>query len=356
MINQDSISHVARALGDIDPLYTDPTYAMSSRFGAQVAPPALLYGVAWGSWDLRRGLQVPGVTAMHAGDSWHYLRPALAGDTLTATKTTVRCDPAQSRTGAPRLFQTDRIDIRNQRDEIVAVQQMSTIRVERHSAVKGDEPPRQEKAKYSAAELDELDAEVLVESPRGGDTRYWEDVEVGDRLEPIVKGPLTQADMLAWIQAVGSAHVRSGRFWVECRRETPELTLVDDQGVPQPVERMHWDESSAAGTGVLTAFDYGAQRAGYATYAATRWAGDDGWLAALDVQYRGMVFYGDILRISGEVVDRWRGTQSGVGYVTIRIAAVTNRFPDVMPGTITVALPSRTTGPLPLYLDASTER
>ena len=252
LVNQDSIAHVARALGDRNPLYADPAHARSSRYGALIAPPALLYGVAWGSWDLRRGLQIPGVTALHAGDSWRYLRPVLDGDTLTATKTTTGCDLTTSRGGAPRVLQTDRIDIRNQRRELVAVQEMSTIRVERVGDGTSAAASGAQKAKYSAGELDALDAEVLSETPRGATTRYWEDVAVGDQLDPVVRGPLALADVMAWVQAVGSAHVRSGRFWVECRRESPQLSYVDDCGVPQQLERMHWDEAAAAGSGVPT--------------------------------------------------------------------------------------------------------
>ena len=54
-VNQDSIEHVARAIGDGKPMWMDPAYGRRSRFGKMIAPPALLYANAWGSWDLRRG-------------------------------------------------------------------------------------------------------------------------------------------------------------------------------------------------------------------------------------------------------------------------------------------------------------
>ena len=69
-VNQDSIEHLARAIGDANPLWMNPEYARSSRYGKMIAPPALLYAAAWGSWDLRRGQGLPGVHGLHAGDRW----------------------------------------------------------------------------------------------------------------------------------------------------------------------------------------------------------------------------------------------------------------------------------------------
>ncbi|MDH6293308.1 FAS1-like dehydratase domain-containing protein [Rhodococcus opacus] len=361
-VSQDAILHMARALGDANPLYFDREYAASTHYGTMVAPHALLYGVAWGSWDLRAGNQLPGVTALHSGDSWTYLRPVLEGDTLSATKTMARCDPARSRQGAQRIFQTDRIEIRNQRGEVVAVQNMSTIRVEKatggnqKTSADDGKTEASEAPNYSEEAIATLDREVLAENPRGSAPRYWEDVMVGDQMDPVVKGPFMLADLMSWVQAVGSPHVRSGRHWITCRQDTPSLSYIDKQGVPQQHERIHWSDDAAASFGAPAAFDYGAQRAGYASYAATRWAGDDGWLAALDVQYRGMVYNGDILRITGSVSAKWRGEVTGNGYVDIRISGRTNRGSEVMPGSITCALPSKDTGGVVFPADVSVDR
>ena len=78
-VNRDSINHVARAIGDDNPLWNDPEHARQSRYGKLVAPPALLYAAAWGSWDLRRGQGLPGVHGLHSSDRWIYYRPLLEG-------------------------------------------------------------------------------------------------------------------------------------------------------------------------------------------------------------------------------------------------------------------------------------
>jgi acyl dehydratase len=344
--NPDSIAHVARGLGDANPLYLDPGYASRSRYGALVAPPAWLYGVAWGSWDLRRGQYVPGLTALHSGDHWQFVRPVLDGDCIRASKALLRLAPLGQADGAPRLLQSEQIRFVNQREELVAVQVMSTIRVARAGFGPAGRYVGAVKASYSADQIAAIDAGLLREAPRGAQSRYWEDVAVGDPLAPVVKGPLTATDMIAWIQAIGSPHVRTGRHWRDCREQYLGVSAPDAHGIPQPLERVHWDEGHARAEGGLpSAFDYGAQRGGYATYFATLWAGDDGWVCDLDVQYRGMVFYGDVFWITGEVTGTWRGVR-GTGFVRAAIKAVNDRGENVMPGTVTFALPSRQTGPV----------
>ena len=61
-VNEDNIRRVARGIGDNNPLYIDREHAKKSRYGKLVAPLALYYGVAWGSWDMRKGQGLPGGT------------------------------------------------------------------------------------------------------------------------------------------------------------------------------------------------------------------------------------------------------------------------------------------------------
>ena len=352
-VNIDSVSHVARAIGDDNPLFTDPEYAKASRFGRLVAPPALFYAVAWGSWDLRHGQGLPGVHGLHSGDSWRFIRPVLDGDEIRATKTLIRIDPMEGRmAGNKTMIQADEIRFYNQRDELVAIQIMPIIRVEREESKKRGKNSGRKKMTYTADEIAAIDSEMGSETPRGATPRYWEDVNVGDALDPVVKGPLTLPDMVAWLLGIGSPHVRSGKYWLRYRQNSPKVAIVDPaSGIPQAIERVHWDDWMAAEIGMPAAYDYGSQRGGYATYFATNWVGDDGWVADMDFRYRGMVFNGDTFRMTGEITDKWRGAKTGTGYVKGKFSSINNLGEDVMPGTVTFALPSTASGPINFPVD-----
>lgn len=344
-INEDSITHFARAVGDQNPLYVDPEYAKQGPHGELIAPPGIFYGVAWGSWDLRRGQGLPGVHGLHSGDHWQFFQPVREGDVLHATKELVKCDFKEGRMASRMLVQADEIRFYNQRDELVAIQLMPIFRMERGESKSTGKNAELEIAKYTPAQISELDQALDNERPRGGETRYWEDVTIGDAIDPVVKGPLTVPDMVAWLQGIGSPHVRAGKYWLDYRRQSPKVAVTDPKsGIPQAIERVHWDDFMAAEIGMPAPYDYGSQRGGYATYWASLYPGDEGWVADLDFQYRGMVFLGDVYHIKGEIIDKWRGAKTGTGYVKGKFTSVNQRGLDVMPGTVIFALPSKETG------------
>lgn len=350
-VNDDSIRHAARAVGDANPLWIDPDHAAKSRYGRQVAPPTLLYAVTWGSWDMRRGEGLPGVHGLHSRDRWTYYRPIFAGDEIRAVKKLVSLEEKMGSYAGRSVIQTREFTYFNQSDEVVARCLMSAFRTERGAGKKGGRYSSIEKARYTHAEIEAIDDAIAAEEVRGGTPRPWEDVEVGDRLQPIVRGPLTVADMIAWLMGVGSPHVRSGQHWLQYRRRSPNVAVHDpDTNVPETVERVHWDSFMAAEIGMPGPYDYGAQRGGWATHLMTNWAGDAGWVAEVDVQYRGMNFVGDTLWIGGSVTAKWRGN-SGIGYVECTIEGVNQRGDDVMPGRAVVALPTESEGAPPFPLD-----
>lgn len=347
-VNVDTASHVARSIGDTNPLYTDEDYAKKTRYGKLVAPPAFFYGLGWGSWDLRRGQGLPGVHGLHSGDHWWYYRPVLDGDVLHATKELIDAKPLEGRLAGKAMYiQTTELQFFNQNDELVAQQHMPVIRAERGESKKRGKYSDIGRETYTDEEIAQIDKELEQEVPRGATPRYFEQVEVGEPMEPVVKGPLTVPDMVTWLQAIGSPHVRTGKYWMEYRKFSPKVAVKDPEtGIPQAVERVHWDSFMAGEVGMPAAYDYGSQRGGYATYFASNWVGDDGWVSELDFQYRGMFFHGDVFRTSGEVVDKWRGAKTGNGYVQFRFKSINNRGDDIMPGTGIAALPSEDNGPV----------
>jgi acyl dehydratase len=341
-VNGDSIRHIARAIGDMNPLWINDVHARASRFERIVAPPAFLYGVSWGAWDMRRGEGLPGVHGLHSRDRWVYYRPILAGDEIRAVKKLVGLDEKSGSYAGRSFIQTREFTYFNQRDELVARCLMSAFRVERHAGKDTGKYSSIQKARYTEEEIQRIDDEVAAEQVRGAAPRYWEDVKVGEKMQPIVRGPLTVSDMIAWMMGVGSPHIRSGQYWLAYRRQSPTVAVRDpDTNIFQTVERVHWDPFMAAEIGMPAPYDYGSQRGAWATHMMTNWAGDDGWVSEVDVQYRGMNFLGDTVRISGEVTDKWVGKKSGIGFVACKLAGINQRGDNIMPAVSVVALPQR---------------
>jgi acyl dehydratase len=347
-VNSDSIWHVARAIGDTNPLWIDAEHAAKSRFGRRVAPPALLYGVTWGSWDMRRGEGLPGVHGLHASDRWIYHRPLLEGDEVHATKEMVALDERTGTYAGRSLMQVRELKYYNQRDEHVATCIMSAVRAERDEGKKKGKYASIAKARYTDDEIAAIDAAVTAEEVRGATPRFWEDVQVDDAIVPLVRGPLTVSDMIAWMMGIGSPHIRSGQYWLNYRRQSPKVAVKDPEtNIPQAVERVHWDSFMAAEIGMPAPYDYGSQRGAWATHLMTNWAGDDGWVCEVFAKYRSMNFVGDTVWMTGKVTRKWRG-KSGIGYVECEMTGMNQRGENIMPGTSVVALPTRGS-PLPPF-------
>jgi acyl dehydratase len=348
-VNTDSIQHAARAIGDSNPMWIDREHGRASRYGRNIAPPALLYGVTWGSWDMRRGEGLPGVHGLHAHDRWIYYRPMLDGDEIHATKEWTGLDERTGKYAGRSLMQRREFKYYNQHDELIAKCLMASVRAERHEGKEKGKYSTVERARYTDDDIRRIDEEIASEEVRGSAPRYWEDVSVGDAMKPIVRGPLTVGDMIAWMMGVGSPHVRSGQYWLAYRKRHPKIAIKDPvTGVPQPIERVHWDEFMASEIGMPAPYDYGSQRGAWATHAVTNWAGDDGWVAEVFAQFRGMNFLGDTMWIGGEVAKKWKGAKTGIGYVELTLKGITQRGDNIMPGTAIVALPFKN-APLPAF-------
>ena len=69
-----------------------------------------------------------------------------------------------------------------------------------------------------------------------------------------------------------------------------------------------------------------------------------------------MNFIHDMTRISGKVVNKWRGKKTGTGFVEIEFAGINQRGEVTMPGRAIAALPSNETGPLQFPIDVTLEK
>ena len=337
---KDTIKHYCRAIGDVNPLYLDRDYAAKTRYGGLIAPPGWLYSVFWGSWDLRRGFGLPGVHGLHSGDGWEWYRPIKEGERIHAERALTDIQEKSSRFAGRSILEIRTIKFYDEANELVARNFWPVIRTERDEARKRGKYLEVQPARYTEEDIRSIEADYGREEVRGATPRYWEEVQAGDALTPVVKGPLTTFDVICWVMGVGSPHIRTGQYWLAYRRRSPLIAVTNPEtGVPEAVERVHWDNFMAREAGLPNAYDYGSQRGACATHLLTNWCGDDGWVKSVDVQYRGMNYLGDTTWVKGSVTGkRLEGNEH---LVDIKIEAVNQRGEVIMPGTATVRLPSR---------------
>jgi len=120
-----------------------------------------------------------------------------------------------------------------------------------------------------------------------------EDVAVGDRVGPMVKGPLTVTDMICWHVGMGMGlyGVAPLRLGARNRDRVPRFFHRDDLNVPDVMQRVHWTRNSpgAAATPPPSTM---AACGDLAHPPVHDWMGDDAWLWKLDCEFRRFNYVG----------------------------------------------------------------
>ena len=116
----------ADAIGDPNPLYTNPDAARSAGLPGVMAPPTLLtdtfrfHGDTLNENGLPSALdQLSPGTPVRAGNSYSFYRPVHPSDVITATRKVIRVWQKKGRSG-PLTFQEVEITYRNQHKELLA--------------------------------------------------------------------------------------------------------------------------------------------------------------------------------------------------------------------------------------------
>jgi acyl dehydratase len=339
---RDNIRHWAHGIGDDNPLWCDPAYAARTPYGRLVAPPSFIFALNRPFSGYVAGL--PGVHAMFAGIDVTWYRPMLLGDQFTTKVWLKDLVERQTRFAGRAIQQIYHAEFYNQHGELVAAGDSWCFRTERDTAREQGKKYTATKTKqpvyYSRDELARIFSLYEAEEIRGATPRYIEDVQVGDKLQTMVKGPMTVTGFIAFAQGWGGLYIRANKLAWKQLQKHPGLGIPNKFGIPDVPERVHWEDELATLVGTPAAYDYGPERCSWMAHQLTNWMGDTGFLRHLSVEIRRHNPVGDTLYINGTVTRVF--TDGGAHYVTIAQTAVNQDGELSVRAQGTVQLPSRT--------------
>lgn len=312
----DTIRHWTMGIGDRNPLYLDPVHAASTKHGGLVAPPTILFAMSRVVSGYVGGL--PGVHAMFAGADWHWHRDVRSGERITSEARLKALVERKGRFAGHAVQQIYEVHFYDEDRREVGWADSWCFRTERDTA--------RELGKYSGAGVDNVTAAELAtiqtayrsEAIRGSETRRFADVKVGDSLGEIVRGPYTPTMAVAFVQGWGGLYVYAHGYAFDFFERHPATAIVNAQAVPEPPERVHWDNEMAQAAGVPRAYDYGPERVSWCGSLATNWMGDDGFLRRLNIQVRRHNMVGDTVWITGRVVGLEPTAEGGIVNCEVR--------------------------------------
>ncbi|MDY6834277.1 MAG: MaoC family dehydratase N-terminal domain-containing protein [Chloroflexota bacterium] len=341
--SRDGIRHFAEGMGDTNPLFSNVEYAKNSRYGSIISPPCFLYTIQW----VPPGSGAAGIHGWYVGGDWEWYSPIHEGDEFTNVVILRDLVKKEGKMGGGRTWidYTEVIYI-NQRNEIVGKELQHTVWGERARTGQAGKYRGVDKPVYTQEDWAKILKLYEKEEVRGAEPRYWEDVRVGDKVGPMVKGPLSVRDEIAWLMGAGSPFFRAhGIEYAYEHRHPKALEYVEETGDADVPELVHIFDAFARTIGVERAYDYGCQRMSWLSQLFTNWIGDDGFLWRMSGDERVFNQMADITTFEGKVVRKY--IENRMYCVDIEAWAKNQRDELSMPPHIsTVVLPSRERGPI----------
>jgi acyl dehydratase len=335
---RDNIRHYAHGIGDTNPLWCDPAYGKTTKYGDIIALPSFLFTNSRIVSGYVGGL--PGVHAMFAGCDFTWHKPIPRNIEITTSAYLKDLIEHQTRFAGRSIQQIYHVDFFDPSGDLLAEADTWCFRTDRDIAREQGTKYKDTKERvYTDEELQKVWDLYEKEEIRGAKPRYFEDVQVGEKLPTMAKGPMTVSGFIAYVQGWGSLYVRADKLAYEQYKKHPKAGIKNRFGIPDCPERVHWDADFAKKVGAPGAYDYGPQRCSWMTNHVTNWIGDDALLHKTYCEVRRHNPEGDILFFDGAVTAKRE--EGGKKLVDFELVAKNQDGELSAKGTATAILPSK---------------
>lgn len=347
---EDTMRHYAQyACGDNNPLFNDPGYAAKTRWNSLIAVPAYVQTMGITTVPAippevraKGAGALTGVPNYMSGSTWEFYAPIVPGDKIFLRYFVSKVEEKTSQFGGGRSVKVDfRNEYINQRDELVAVYMNYFFHMERQASEKAGKYMTIPDPHYDDAYLAKIDEAYEREEIRGANPRYWEDVNVGDALPTMVKGPLTATDIVCWHcgQGMGQFRVAPLKLGYLNRKRAPGFYTKNEFGVWDAAQRLHWEHARARRVGNPRAYDYARVRTQWLLHLLTNWCGDEGWVYQHTDQMRRFNYLGDTSWLHGKITKKYAA--DGFHLVDVEVWIDNQDGERTTSGHSTVILPTR---------------
>jgi hypothetical protein len=335
-VTWDSLRHYADGLGDLNPLYRDREYAKKTKYNCLIGPPTILLTIASANYPDPPGFPPPPeFPELYVGEEYELFSPICEGEEIdwkSTFPTDIRIKKSKSM--GPVAFMDGNIEFTRHRGGIPIARSNFSIAVYKAS----DRPKNPVKPVYTEEYIKKVYEAQDDEIVRGAAPRYWEDVQVGEELTPVVRGPLTTMDSIAYIRGgVAEWHYSADRLYRFAYEQSGWGLYDPDFKIYRNFKE--GSDTTAAGSPMAP------YRISLMGLLLTNWVGDDGFIWKFKTEMRKTLGPGVVLWCKGRVankhvldgrycvdVDCWMEDQNGTN--------------GIQPTTATVILPSREHGPV----------
>ncbi len=351
-----AIKKYTDGLGDTNSLYRSRDYAQSSIHGTIIAPPSFLAAISWwfsGTLSRKVSKIELAIRSFEAGVKCEWFRVIREGDEFTCVEIPTEVIDITREKSALQFLTLGKKVYKNQRSEVVGIltsTSASIILTRPPDKPAGDFPdtlksvlgpkPRQ----FTIKEIEDWYNLMEAEPVRGGEFRFWEDVNVGDQLPPTHR-VWTMMENVAFTSGIGTGQ-GNWRYTMRQRMKNTANPLADWRKTLDPESHLpdfsgiHMTDISGLRQGIPKANAAGVQLHCWMTHLITNWMGDAGFLKKIDEQVRRSLWRGSLAICKGEVVKKY--IEDDEHLVDLKITMEDHWGDMIIPnGKATVVLPSR---------------
>lgn len=308
LVTRETAARIARGISDLNPLYLDPDYAANSPWKDMIAPPAT---ISWG--DMSNGATdgFPGCHAIWRGVEFEWNKPIYCEQGYQAASYLTDARLVDSKfAGGKAAVQDYETSFKDLDGEFVAAYRTSWHRFSRDKAASSSKYKKRDTLHHwTDDELegvwDEYRNQNFV-NKRGGEPLYYEDVNAGDTVPYIIKGPTTMLGKMGFEFTRGAGgwfvgHEMAMELW----QSSPNLPIRNSENIPEAPILIHYlNDQCQKVLGMPGAYEAGYERLHWYTQLLMSWAGDHGLLRALNLRFDEFHWQGDAIRLYADVVGK----------------------------------------------------
>ncbi len=312
MATEESIRRVGLGVDPWNPLWHDEAYGARTAWGSIVAYPTYVgfFGET-GIMQLRAPAECGTQYMIWIGEDYEFHRPIKPGDSFRIWQGRPQMVDVTPAGDGPRVWGLVEGDLEyfNQRGEPVGRLKNYVQRTFL------SQPPAvhpMPEYSYTADEIRYIGRLMRREQITGAGTRYWDDVQIGDEVAPVVTGPTnmgTNSLTSAIVPDLGDFFMHARHFYLASLGEELGSEFIRDPATGRylirggPMSR-HWSDLAAQAEGEPCAWLFGVVSRFSLLRALTNWMGDDGFLRRFKWRHMTRTRVGDTMVAGARVVGK----------------------------------------------------
>src|ERR1700743_3038981 len=325
-LSNTDIRRWAQAMHFPNRLHYDSDFAAESRFTRLVAPQSFAVATDDGHGSAPACVgRIPQSHLVFGGDEWWFYGPRIfAGDLIHNERVPFDYVVKETKFAGPTCFQRGDNFYYNDRGDLLSKQRSTAIRYRADLAREMGSLTATEDPEWTDKELAELEDKkydyVKTLHALGHGKRYWNDINVGDKLPTRIIGPHSIASFTtewrAYIFTQWCGVIRRTDLDMEALGFTAEMAGKEQDPVleldnPELTDgayigpsRGHLFPRWARFVGMPRGYGYGASMGAWILDYLSGWAGEWGMIVHSNSSYRGPAFTGDITILEATVIDK----------------------------------------------------